>query len=154
MHRTRRYRPSPSMAVALLALFIALGGTGYAVKRINGKMITNRSITGTKLKKNTVRGTEIRESRLGEVPTAANADRAANAASATNASNADTLDGIDSSRFQQAGAGAGGALTGTYPSPSLALGSVGTSNFATLPAARLSKSAVQSIPDAIVTDVS
>ena len=35
-------RVSPSMAVALLALFVALGGTGYAAAKINGRNIKDR----------------------------------------------------------------------------------------------------------------
>jgi hypothetical protein len=31
MHRFRRFRPSPSTAIALLALFFALGGSAFAV---------------------------------------------------------------------------------------------------------------------------
>jgi hypothetical protein len=34
-------RPSPSMAVALIALFVALGGTGYAALTITGKNVKN-----------------------------------------------------------------------------------------------------------------
>jgi hypothetical protein len=67
-------RMSPSMAVALLALFVALGGTGYAAAKINGRDIRNRSIPGTKLRRNTLSGAEIRESRLGKVPAASDAD--------------------------------------------------------------------------------
>ena len=35
MRRILRRRPSPAMAVALVALFVALGGTSYAVTRID-----------------------------------------------------------------------------------------------------------------------
>lgn len=52
------------MAVALLALFVALGGSGYAALKVNGKNITNRSIAGKKLKRNTVTGREIRKRSL------------------------------------------------------------------------------------------
>lgn len=38
-------RPSPAMAVSLLALFVALGGTGYAAALINGKSIKTRTVT-------------------------------------------------------------------------------------------------------------
>jgi len=82
--------PSPSTAVALLALFVALGGTGYAAVKINGKNIKARTITGKKLKSktltghklgnstltgaklkaDTLTGREIRESQLGTVPRA------------------------------------------------------------------------------------
>ena len=47
-------RPSPSMGVALVALFIALGGTGYAALTINGKNIKNGTISGKKLKNRTL----------------------------------------------------------------------------------------------------
>jgi hypothetical protein len=80
------------MVVALIALFVALGGSSYAALTINGKNIKNKSIAGKKLKnrtitqkkvkKNTLGGTVINESKLGQVPSAANADNAANAANA------------------------------------------------------------------------
>jgi hypothetical protein len=53
------------MVVAILALFVALGGSGYAAVQLNGKNLKNRSIVGRKLKRNTLTGSEIRESRLG-----------------------------------------------------------------------------------------
>ena len=78
------------MVVALIALFVALGGSSYAALTINGKNIKNKSIAGKKLKnrtitqkkvkKNTLGGTVINESKLGQVPSAADADNAANAA--------------------------------------------------------------------------
>ena len=76
------------MAVALLALFVALGGTGYAVTKINGKVLKDRSVPAKKLKKDQLSGTEINESKLGKVPAAAEADHAAAADNATNATNA------------------------------------------------------------------
>jgi len=42
------------MGVALVALFIALGGTGYAAIKINGKNIKNGTVTGKKLKNRTL----------------------------------------------------------------------------------------------------
>jgi hypothetical protein len=59
--------------IAYLALFIALGGTSYAAVRINGKNIKNRSIPAKKVKRNALRGAEINESKLGQVPLAAQA---------------------------------------------------------------------------------
>jgi hypothetical protein len=81
--------PSPAMAVALLALFVALGGTGYAVTKINGNVLKNRSVPAKKLKKNQISGTEVNESKLGKVPAAKDADSAANAANAAHATAAD-----------------------------------------------------------------
>jgi hypothetical protein len=62
-------------AIALIALFVALGGSSYAALRISGSQIDNRSISGKKLKRNTLGHVPIRESRLGKVPRARRADR-------------------------------------------------------------------------------
>jgi hypothetical protein len=70
------------MAVALIALFVALGGTSYAVSRIDGRQLKNASVSGKKLRSNTLGGREIRESTLAKVPVALRAARAANAATA------------------------------------------------------------------------
>jgi hypothetical protein len=99
-------RVSPSMAVSLLALFVALGGTGYAAAKLNGRNIVNRSIRGGKLAHNTGTGTQIRESSLGRVPSAADADfldgRPASAyllAGTGVAFNSQHLGGLDASAF-------------------------------------------------------
>jgi hypothetical protein len=84
------------MAVALTALFVALGGTSYAVSRIDGRQLKGASVSGAKLRKNTLGGREIREAALGKVPRAeaanhaALADRATTTASADRAASADT----------------------------------------------------------------
>ncbi len=52
------------MIVALLALFVALGGSSYAALKINGKNITKRSISGKKLKKNTLSSKEVKNGSL------------------------------------------------------------------------------------------
>lgn len=61
--------------VATLALFIALGGSSYAVVRINGSVIEDRSISERKLRRDTLGGGAIRESRLGRVGKAWRAER-------------------------------------------------------------------------------
>ena len=50
MRSLARLRPSPSMAVALLALFIALGGVSYAVATIDSSDIVNGSIKSKDIK--------------------------------------------------------------------------------------------------------
>ena len=60
----RRFIPSPSMAVAVCALIVALGGTATAAALISGSRLTNRSVSGVKVKRNTLTGTEIAESKL------------------------------------------------------------------------------------------
>ena len=119
-------RVSPSMAVALLALFVALGGSGYAAIRVNGRTIVDRSISGAKLEHNTLTGRQIDESRLGQVPSAADSDflngRPAGAyvladgGTAANAKNAQTLDGLAASAFLPAsGTAANASLVGGQP---------------------------------------
>jgi hypothetical protein len=61
----RFQRPSPAMAVALIALFVSLGGSGYAAVEINGKSLKNRSVAGKKLKKSAVTGKEVKNRSLG-----------------------------------------------------------------------------------------
>src|SRR3712207_2054114 len=56
--------------VATLALFLSLAGSSYAVSQITTKDVKNRSLKGGDLKRETLTGKEINESKLGEVPAA------------------------------------------------------------------------------------
>jgi hypothetical protein len=65
--------PSPAMVVALLALFLALGGSAYALVitgaqirngSITGPDIRNRSLTGKKFQVNSIGGNAIKPSSL------------------------------------------------------------------------------------------
>jgi len=78
---SRQLRVSPATLISIVALCLAAGGAGaYAAgTAINGKSIKKRSIKGNKLVKNTLTGTEINESKLATVPSAANANVADNA---------------------------------------------------------------------------
>jgi hypothetical protein len=80
----RRLRaPSPAMVVALIALFVSLGGSAYAVATIGSDDIINGSIRNRDFKDGTLRGQEakrdgfgggaIKESTLGAVPSATSA---------------------------------------------------------------------------------
>ena len=77
MKRLLSLRPSPAMAVALTALFVALGGSAYALtitgsSIVNGSVsaadIRNYTLTGKDMVKDGVGGVTIKESRLGPVP--------------------------------------------------------------------------------------
>lgn len=57
----RRWRPSPALAVATLALFVALGGTTYAATTINGSQIVDKSITSAKLKNQSVGTAQLKD---------------------------------------------------------------------------------------------
>jgi hypothetical protein len=83
-----RDRLTYSNVVATLALFIALGGTGYAAATITSGDIKNRTIKGGDVKKNALGGTEINERKLKEVPTARRAQTAAGADISKNAETA------------------------------------------------------------------
>lgn len=64
--------------VATLALFLALGtGGAFAVSKITGADVRNRSLTGAEFKSNSVGGRVVRESSLKPVPRAQNAARLA-----------------------------------------------------------------------------
>jgi hypothetical protein len=101
MSRLPLRRPSPSMAVALIALFVSLGGVsyGFATGSIDSREIKNNTIRTRDIRNSEVRGRDIRnstirsgdvalntltgldvdESKLGKVPSAASADAAATA---------------------------------------------------------------------------
>lgn len=60
MRRLRSGRPTPAMMVALLALFVALGGTGYAAfkvppRSVGKKELKRNAVTTAKIDNNTIR---------------------------------------------------------------------------------------------------
>jgi hypothetical protein len=73
-------RPSPALVISCIALFMAMGGVGYAAVRIGSKQIKNNSVRGKDIrngtiaskdvKKNALGGRAISESRLGPVNSA------------------------------------------------------------------------------------
>jgi hypothetical protein len=109
--------------IALLALFIALGGTTFAAANalpknsVGTKQLKKNAVTTKKIKNGAVTGAKIKLSSLGKVPSAANADHATTADSATNATNAanaDKLDNLDSTAFlRSSGVAAYGAANST-----------------------------------------
>src|SRR5919108_732852 len=58
--RLHRFRPSPAMVVALIALFVSLGGVGIAATKIGTKQIKNGAVTAKKLHKNAVTKKKIK----------------------------------------------------------------------------------------------
>jgi hypothetical protein len=55
----RTPRPTFSSTIAVLALFVALGGSSYAAIQISGTSIKNGTVTGTDLKNETVKSADI-----------------------------------------------------------------------------------------------
>lgn len=121
----RRFVPRATYAniVATLALFIALGGSSFAeparqfaVKTITGKQIKNGSVAEVDLSKS-VRTKLAKSGAAG--PAGPQGAAGAQGPAGPAGSNA-TLEGVT----------AGGALTGTYPSPLLADSAVGSPQLA------------------------
>jgi hypothetical protein len=76
MTRFRRFMPSPAMAVALLALFMAMGGSAYALVVTSGSIknntiksvdVRNGGLLGKDFRHDGVGGRAIKESSLGTV---------------------------------------------------------------------------------------
>jgi hypothetical protein len=109
MNHSRRRMPSPALAIACLALFVALGGTVLAATKIDGHTIrvrslpgnrlAVRSLPGNRLKPGTIpgnriaphslKGDQIDVGTLGKVPDATHADSADSARHAATATAAD-----------------------------------------------------------------
>jgi hypothetical protein len=70
-----RRKLSYANVMATLAVFVALGGSSYAALRVSGRDVVDKSLTYIDLKRNTLGGSRIKESHLGRVPRARNADR-------------------------------------------------------------------------------
>ncbi|GAB2761295.1 hypothetical protein GCM10027020_12100 [Nocardioides salsibiostraticola] len=95
-----------------------MGGTSYAAVKINGNQIKNgtvankalkaKTIKGNKVKLDALTGKQVKESTLGQVPSAASADSAPPVGSA------------------------GGGLSGAYPNPEVADGSIVSSKLGTI----------------------
>ncbi len=91
MERGSRFRPSPALAVAIVALAVALSGTAVAATNalVSGdSLIKPNSLSGNRLKNHTVTGTQVNLAKLGKVPKAAKADTAKTATTATSAGSA------------------------------------------------------------------
>src|SRR5215218_10075510 len=69
---TREKLMHPATFVSLVALFVALGGVGYAATKIGTKQNKNRAVTGKKLANNSVSSTKIRRGAVGNSDLAAN----------------------------------------------------------------------------------
>ena len=59
MRKLRVRRPSPALAISMVALFVAMGGTGYAAIRLSRNSVGSRQI-----KTNAVRSEEVKDGAL------------------------------------------------------------------------------------------
>jgi hypothetical protein len=141
-----KQRPSPSMVVALTALVVALGGTAVAATNlINGdKLIEHNSLSGNRLRRHTITGTQVNLKKLGKVPSAKSADTATNASHAASAStvtgqgtlaSGQTEIGIIGGRFQN-GANANSPIAISTTFPLMAPVALSNSNIEVAPSAQ------------------
>jgi hypothetical protein len=69
MNRLRRYRPTPAMVVACIALAVAMAGTGYAAtvlprNSVGTLQMKNDAISATKVKKNAITSAKVKNGSL------------------------------------------------------------------------------------------
>ena len=93
MSELRFRRPSAALIIAVVALVVATAGTGYAAFKlpnnsVGTKQLKKNAVTGAKVKRGSLDGSDIKLSTLGTVPSAAKADSATTAARATTADSA------------------------------------------------------------------
>lgn len=128
------WRHSPALVIAVIALFVALGGSVYAAKRakLDGRAIRAKSIPGNRLKPHSIAanrlmpgilggspasgpltGADINELTLGQVPSATHADSADTAQSAVDAQTA--LNAVNAVDAKTINGHSVGCLPGTRP---------------------------------------
>jgi hypothetical protein len=123
MRRLLGRRPSPAMVVALVALFVALGGSSYAAVKIHARdiargavgtrAIANNSIRSADIRNGVIIGADVKDDSLSNADidnstlraksadTATSADKATTATTASTATNAGSLDSLDSTAFER-----------------------------------------------------
>lgn len=63
MRPDNRHWPSPALIISIVSLFVALGGTGYAIT-VTGKTVKNNSLTGRDVKNNSLTSKDIKDRSL------------------------------------------------------------------------------------------
>jgi hypothetical protein len=146
MHRFRKRRPTPAMAVAFTALFVALSGLAVAgpslpgIGTVHSNDIHNGQVRSVDIRNNTVRGADVRtgtlrgsdvrddsltgadilESSLGPVPSASSANTA-------NTANSVAANGVNTAAIQNNAVTNAKIADDAVTSPKIAADAVGAS---------------------------
>ena len=116
--------PSPALVVSLIALAVALGGTGYAVTKlpknsVGTAQIKKDAVTGAKVKAGSLEASDFKAGQLpAGTPGAAGATGPAGPTGATGATGAQGPAGPSTGS-------AGGVLSGSFPNPGFAADAFG-----------------------------
>jgi hypothetical protein len=109
--------------MATLAVFIAIGGSAWAVaigrNDVGSREIAKDSVGTSELKDNKTKGKDVDESSLGQVPSAATADSADTAATADTAGSANTANTATTAATADSATTATTATTATMADPPL-----------------------------------
>ena len=169
---TLRRRLSYANVIATLALFIALGGSSYAAIKVTGanvkdgsltgKDVRDASLAGQDLKKDAVTSREVRDGSLlaadfapGQAPAGAQGPKGDKGDPGEKGERGEKGDrGPAGSDASLNDVDAGGALTGKFPNPGLAINSVGGAQVApnALTGADIDESTLANVPSAANAD--
>jgi hypothetical protein len=130
---------------ASVALFVALGGGAYAAATIKSGNVVDGSLTGVDVKNESIRSADVSGLRSTDF---ARGQLPAGKTGLTGPQGVQGLKGDQGIPGPIAGTPAGGALSGTYPSPGLASGAVGPSALA---AGAVGPNALAALPGARAT---